>query len=120
MLNDKKQAQIQLEFRKALESADQGEQMLPRDVTTVWKLRIISYGKKEKDSVTLSIWRPSSDLCSLLAEGKRYRIYHLTTSQPKSKCGRANIQLTATKKTQYQQLPVQTFHDNVLILMNAY
>ncbi|XP_062957618.1 breast cancer type 2 susceptibility protein [Cynocephalus volans] len=85
MLNDKKQAQIQLEFRKAMESAEQG---LSRDVTTVWKLRIISYEKKEKDS-----------------EGKRYRIYHLATSKSKSKSGRANIQLSATRKTQYQQLP---------------
>lgn len=50
MLNDKKQAQIQLEFRKAVESAKKGEQMLSRDVTIVWKLRIISYEKKEKDS----------------------------------------------------------------------
>ncbi|XP_031321715.2 breast cancer type 2 susceptibility protein [Camelus dromedarius] len=105
MLNDKKQAQIQLEFRKAMASAGQGEQILPRDVTTVWKLRIISYKKKEKDSVILSIWRPSSDLYSLLTEGKRYRIYHLAASKSKSKSERANIQLTATKKTQYQQLP---------------
>ncbi|XP_072832200.1 breast cancer type 2 susceptibility protein [Vicugna pacos] len=105
MLNDKKQAQIQLEFRKAMASAEQGEQILPRDVTTVWKLRIISYKKKEKDSVILSIWRPSSDLYSLLTEGKRYRIYHLAASKSKSKSERANIQLTATKKTQYQQLP---------------
>ncbi|NP_001006654.2 breast cancer type 2 susceptibility protein [Canis lupus familiaris] len=105
MLNDKKQAQIQLEFKKAMESAEQGEQILPRDVTTVWKLRIISYRKKEKDSVTLSIWRPSPDLYSLLIEGKRYRIYHLAASQSKSKSGKANTQLTATKKTQYQQLP---------------
>ncbi|KAB1267755.1 Breast cancer type 2 susceptibility protein [Camelus dromedarius] len=88
MLNDKKQAQIQLEFRKAMASAGQGEQILPRDVRTVWKLRIISYKKKEKDS-----------------EGKRYRIYHLAASKSKSKSERANIQLTATKKTQYQQLP---------------
>lgn len=50
MLNDKKQAQIQLEFRKAVESAEQGDQVSPRDVTTVWKLRIISYEKKGKDS----------------------------------------------------------------------
>ncbi|XP_004435415.1 PREDICTED: breast cancer type 2 susceptibility protein [Ceratotherium simum simum] len=105
MLNDKKQAQIQLEFRKAIESAEQGEQILSRDVTTVWKLRIISCEKKEKDSVLLSIWRPSSDLYSLLTEGKRYRIYHLATSKSKSKSEKANIQLTATKKTQYQQLP---------------
>uniref|UniRef100_A0A4X1TE88 Tower domain-containing protein n=1 Tax=Sus scrofa TaxID=9823 RepID=A0A4X1TE88_PIG len=105
LLNDKKQAQIQLEFRKAMQSAEQGEQILPRDVTPVWKLRIISYNKKEKDSVILSIWRPSSDLCSLLTEGKRYRIYHLTAAKSKSKSERANIQLTATKSTQYQQLP---------------
>ncbi|XP_055100853.1 breast cancer type 2 susceptibility protein isoform X2 [Symphalangus syndactylus] len=89
MLNDKKQAQIQLEIRKAMESAEQKEQGLSRDVTTVWKLRIVSYSKKEKDS-----------------EGKRYRIYHLATSKSKSKSERANIQLAVTKKTQYQQLPV--------------
>ncbi|KAK2488742.1 hypothetical protein MC885_006366 [Smutsia gigantea] len=88
MLNDKKQAQIQLEFTKAMESAEQGEQILSRNVTIVWKLRIISYEKKEKDS-----------------EGKRYRIYHLATSKSKSKSERTSIQLTATKKTQYQQLP---------------
>lgn len=50
MLSDKKQAQIQLEFQKAVESARRGEQMSLRDVTAVWKLRIISYEKKEKDS----------------------------------------------------------------------
>lgn len=50
MLNDKKQAQIQLEFRKAMESAGQGECGLSRDVTAVWKLRIITYDKKEKNS----------------------------------------------------------------------
>uniref|UniRef100_A0A8C4MS74 BRCA2 DNA repair associated n=1 Tax=Equus asinus TaxID=9793 RepID=A0A8C4MS74_EQUAS len=105
MLNDKKQAQIQLEFRKAVASSGQGEQILSRDVTTVWKLRIISYEKKQKDSVLLSVWRPSSDLYSLLTEGKRYRIYHLTTSKSKSRSERANIHLTATKKTRYQQLP---------------
>ncbi|XP_037655753.1 breast cancer type 2 susceptibility protein isoform X2 [Choloepus didactylus] len=105
LLNDKKQAQMQLELRKAIESAEQGVQGLSRDVTTVWKLRIISYERKQKDSVILSIWRPSSDLYSLLTEGRRYRIYHLATSKSKSKSGRVNIQLTATKKTQYQQLP---------------
>nr|XP_012320951.1 breast cancer type 2 susceptibility protein isoform X2 [Aotus nancymaae] len=105
MLNDKKQAQIQFEIRKAMESAEQKEQGLSRDVTTVWKLRIVSYSKKAKDSVILSIWRPSSDLYSMLTEGKRYRIYHLATSKSKSKSERASIQLVATKKTQYQQLP---------------
>ncbi|XP_012665452.1 breast cancer type 2 susceptibility protein [Otolemur garnettii] len=105
MLNDKKQAQIQLEFRKAMESAEQGEQGLSRDVTTVWKLRIISCAKEETDSVTLSIWCPSTELYSLLTEGKRYRIYHLAASKSKIKSEKANIQLAATKKTQYQELP---------------
>ncbi|XP_023596105.1 breast cancer type 2 susceptibility protein [Trichechus manatus latirostris] len=105
MLNDKKQAQIQLEFRKAVESAEQGEPALSRDVATVWKLRIVSYEEKEEDSVILSIWRPSSDLFSLLTEGMRYRIYHLAASKSKSKSERASVQLTTTKKTQYQQLP---------------
>lgn len=50
MLNDKKQAQMQLEFTKAVGSAEQGEQILSRNVTSVWKLRIISYEKKEKNS----------------------------------------------------------------------
>nr|AAC23702.1 BRCA2 [Mus musculus] len=106
MLNDKKQARIQSEFRKALESAEK-EEGLSRDVTTVWKLRVTSYKKKEK-SALLSIWRPSSDLSSLLTEGKRYRIYHLAVSKSKSKFERASIQLTATKRTQYQQLPVSS------------
>lgn len=56
-------------------------------------------------TVILSVWRPSSDLYTLLTEGKRYRIYHLGTSKSKSKSKKANIQLAATKKTQYQQLP---------------
>ncbi|XP_005387775.1 PREDICTED: breast cancer type 2 susceptibility protein isoform X3 [Chinchilla lanigera] len=110
-LNDKRQAQIQLEFRKAMESAEQGGQGLSRDVTTVWKLRAVSYKRKENYSVILNIWRPSSDLHSLLTEGKRYRIYHLAASKSKSKSERANIQLTATKKTQYQQL---TASDEIL------
>ncbi|XP_042541601.1 breast cancer type 2 susceptibility protein [Dipodomys spectabilis] len=105
MLNDKKQAQIQLEFQKAMESAEKGEERLSRDVTPVWKLCIVSYGEKGRDAVTLSIWRPSSAVLSLLTEGNRYRIYHLATSKSKCKSERANIQLAATKRTQYQQLP---------------
>ncbi|XP_015861263.1 breast cancer type 2 susceptibility protein isoform X2 [Peromyscus maniculatus bairdii] len=103
MLNDKKQAQIQSEFQKALEAAEQ-EEGLSRDVTPVWKLRVTSYEGEEKSSL-LSIWRPSSDLQSLLTEGKRYRIYHLAVSKSRSKFERLSIQLTATKRTQYQQLP---------------
>ncbi|KAL1768376.1 breast cancer type 2 susceptibility protein isoform X1 [Sigmodon hispidus] len=106
MLNDKKQAQLQSEFRKALESAEQ-EEGLSRDVAPVWKLRVASYKKKGKSSL-LSIWRPSSDLHSLLTEGKRFRIYHLAVSKSRSKFERFSIQLTATKRTRYQQLPASS------------
>uniref|UniRef100_G5E764 BRCA2 DNA repair associated n=1 Tax=Loxodonta africana TaxID=9785 RepID=G5E764_LOXAF len=112
VLNDKKQAQIQSEFRRAVGSAEPGGPGLSRDVAAVWKLRVVTYEKKGKDSVILSVWCPSSDLCSLLTEGRRYRIYHLATSKSKSKSERANIQLTATKKTQYQQLPAS---DEILL-----
>ncbi|XP_052024680.1 breast cancer type 2 susceptibility protein isoform X2 [Apodemus sylvaticus] len=106
MLNEKKQARIQSAFRKALESAEQ-EEALSRDVSTVWKLRVTNYKKRGK-SALLSIWRPPSDLSSLLSEGKRYRIYHLAVSKSKSKFEQPNIQLTATKRTQYQQLPASS------------
>ncbi|XP_036603873.1 breast cancer type 2 susceptibility protein [Trichosurus vulpecula] len=106
MLNDKKQAQLQSEVRKAVAAAELEEPGLSkRDVTMVWKVRVVNYEKQEH-SVILSIWRPLSDIYSLLKEGNRYRIYHLATSPSKSQFDRARIRLTATKKTQYQQLPV--------------
>ncbi|KAK9402363.1 breast cancer type 2 susceptibility protein [Crotalus adamanteus] len=108
MVNDKRQAQIEAEFRKAVESAEQ-ETNSPcrRDISTIIKLQIVDYGIKEnsKEGI-LNIWRPSSDVCNLLKEGGRYRILHLSASHSKGKLKTNNIQLTATKKTQYLQLPV--------------
>ncbi|KAG8136815.1 hypothetical protein E2320_005372 [Naja naja] len=48
MVNDKRQAQIEAEFRKAVESAEQ-EKNSPcrRDVSNIIKLRIVDYGTKE-------------------------------------------------------------------------
>lgn len=48
MVNDKRQAQIEAEFRKAVESAEQ-ETNSPcrRDVSTIIKLQIVDYGTKE-------------------------------------------------------------------------
>ncbi|NXT57894.1 BRCA2 protein, partial [Pluvianellus socialis] len=108
LMNDKKQTQIQEEFKKALESAEHEENgCSKRDVSTVWKLCVVDYRKQEKHKgVMLSIWRPVLDVCSLLKEGSRYRIYQLLTSQSKGRSDSTNIQLTATKKTQYLQLPV--------------
>ncbi|XP_056184670.1 breast cancer type 2 susceptibility protein [Falco biarmicus] len=108
LMNDKKQTQIQEEFKKALESAEQEENGgSKRDVSAVWKLCVVDYRKQEKHKgVILTIWRPLLDVCSLLKEGSRYRIYQLSTSQSKGRSDSANIQLSATKKTQYLQLPV--------------
>ncbi|NXA37572.1 BRCA2 protein, partial [Eudromia elegans] len=107
VLNDKKQAQIQAEFKKAVEAAEQDEHgCSKRDVSAVWKLRVVDYRKQEKHhGVMLSIWRPLLDVCSLLKEGSRYRIYQLLASHSKGRSDPAKIQLTATKKTQYLQLP---------------
>lgn len=55
---------------------------------------------------TLNIWRPSQDLYGLLREGHRYRAYHLATSEGKKRSGIAHIQLTATKKTFFQEVEV--------------
>ncbi|XP_074940879.1 breast cancer type 2 susceptibility protein isoform X1 [Phalacrocorax aristotelis] len=108
LMNDKKQTRIQEEFKKALESAEQEENgCSKRDVSTVWKLYVVDYRKQEKHKgVILSIWRPLLDVCSLLKEGSRYRIYQLSASQSKGRSDSTNIQLTATKKTQYLQLSV--------------
>lgn len=47
-INDKKQALIQAEFRKAIESTEQGSGgCTRREVTPVWKMRIVDY--KEQD-----------------------------------------------------------------------
>ncbi|NXB32579.1 BRCA2 protein, partial [Eulacestoma nigropectus] len=108
LMSDKKQTQLQEQFKKALESAEQEENgCYKRDVSAVWKLYVIDYRKQEKHKgAVLSIWRPLPDVCSLLKEGARYRIFQLTASQSRGRADSTNIQLTATKKTQYLQLSV--------------
>ncbi|XP_056417862.1 breast cancer type 2 susceptibility protein isoform X2 [Hyla sarda] len=110
LLNDTRQAQIQAEFRKAIESSEQeAGSTTRRDVTPVWKIRIVDY--KDHDSTSaymLNIWRPLPDVVSLLKEGGRFRIYQLAASQSRGKSDTGAVQLTATKKTQFQQLqPLQ-------------
>ncbi|KAF4788054.1 hypothetical protein TURU_164189 [Turdus rufiventris] len=108
LMNDKKQTQMQEQFKKALESAEQEENgCYKRDVSAVWRLYVIDYRKQEKlRGAVLSIWRPLPDVCSLLKEGARYRIFQLSASQSRGRADSTNIQLTTTKKTQYLQLPV--------------
>ncbi|XP_039422142.1 breast cancer type 2 susceptibility protein isoform X4 [Corvus cornix cornix] len=108
LMKDKKQTQMQEQFKKALESAEQEENgCYKRDVSAVWKLYVVDYRKQEKyKGAVLSIWRPLPDVCSLLKEGGRYRIFQLAASQSRGRADSTNIQLTATKKTQYLQLSV--------------
>ncbi|XP_075707817.1 breast cancer type 2 susceptibility protein isoform X2 [Rhinoderma darwinii] len=109
-VNDKRHAQIQAEFRKAIESSEQeAGSCTRRDVTPVWKIRIVDYkGRDFTSAYTLNIWRPLHDVVSLLKEGSRFKIYQLAASQSKGKSDTSAVQLTATKKTQFQQLqPLQ-------------
>lgn len=54
----------------------------------------------------LNLWRPSSDLQSLLKEGCRYKVYNLVASAVQKRSGIETLQLTGTKKTQFQDLQV--------------
>uniref|UniRef100_A0A8C5QT61 Tower domain-containing protein n=1 Tax=Leptobrachium leishanense TaxID=445787 RepID=A0A8C5QT61_9ANUR len=116
--NDKKQAQIQTEFRKAIESSEQAATgCAKREVTPVWKICIVDY--KDQETYTLNIWRPLPDVLSLLKEGNRFKIYNLAASQSKGKSDTADVQLTATKKTQFQQLQVSYMLVQTYIARNA-
>ncbi|NXO66646.1 BRCA2 protein, partial [Phainopepla nitens] len=108
LMNDKKQTQMQEQFKKALESAEQEENgCYKRDVSAVWRLYVVDYRRQEKHKgAVLSIWRPLPDVCSLLKEGARYRIFQLSATQARGRAESTNIHLTATKKTQYLQLSV--------------
>lgn len=49
LMNDRKQTQIQEQFKKALESAEQEENgCYKRDVSAVWRLYVVDYRKQEK------------------------------------------------------------------------
>ena len=62
----------------------------------------------------LSIWRPSMDLQSFLREGCRYRAHHLSTSEGRKRSGGGSVQLTTTKRTQFQGMQVLRFQMLVL------
>uniref|UniRef100_A0A674D1J0 BRCA2 DNA repair associated n=1 Tax=Salmo trutta TaxID=8032 RepID=A0A674D1J0_SALTR len=106
-VGERRQAALQERFRQALESTQEGEggSCHNRDVTAIWKLSVADSRAKPGSNVyLLNIWRPSMDLQSLLKEGCRYRAYQLSTSEGKKRAGNTSIQLTATKKTQFQNL----------------
>ncbi|KAK2831695.1 hypothetical protein Q7C36_016781 [Tachysurus vachellii] len=105
VLTERKRAELQDRVHKAVQEAEGG--CANRDVTPVWKLSIADANDLHSSCVyTLNIWRPSLDLQSLLREGCRYKAYHLATSETKKRSGTSNIQFTATKKTQFQDIEV--------------
>ncbi|XP_067306546.1 breast cancer type 2 susceptibility protein [Pseudorasbora parva] len=107
-LGERSQAELQERVQKAVMEVQEAEGGCPnRDVTPVWKLSITDANDLQNDCVyMLNIWRPSRDLYGLLREGRRYRAYHLATSEGKKRSGIAHIQLTATKKTLFQDIEV--------------
>ncbi|XP_036393591.1 breast cancer type 2 susceptibility protein [Megalops cyprinoides] len=105
-LGQERQARLQEQFRRALEEAQEGEGVCSnREVTPVWKLSVCDGSDQQSSRVCLlNIWRPSMELRSLLKEGSRYRVYQLATSEGKKRAGKAAVQLTATKKTKFEQI----------------
>uniref|UniRef100_A0A8C7YLQ7 Tower domain-containing protein n=1 Tax=Oryzias sinensis TaxID=183150 RepID=A0A8C7YLQ7_9TELE len=108
-LMERKQAELQDRYHRALEEDDQEIKCPKRDVTPVWRLSVAdSLGPPS--FYQLSLWRPSSDVESLLKEGGRYKVYNLATAEGKKRSSHETVQLTGTKKTQFQvlQVPKQT------------
>ncbi|KAF7643381.1 hypothetical protein LDENG_00240480 [Lucifuga dentata] len=105
-LMEKRQAELQERCRRAVQQAeDDGSSCTKRDVTPVWRLCIADSTDRPGSGVyQLNIWRPSSDLQALLKEGHRYKVYNVATSDGKKRGGKAAVQLSATKKTQFQDL----------------
>ncbi|KAM9318754.1 breast cancer type 2 susceptibility protein [Pholidichthys leucotaenia] len=105
-LMEKEQAHLQERYRRALEADDNEINCPKRDVTPVWRLSLGDSMDQSGRVYQLNLWRPSSDLQSLLKEGCRYKVYNLTTSDGRKRSGFEGVQLTGTKKTQFQELQV--------------
>uniref|UniRef100_A0A3Q3A225 BRCA2 DNA repair associated n=2 Tax=Kryptolebias marmoratus TaxID=37003 RepID=A0A3Q3A225_KRYMA len=103
-LMEKMQVELQDRYRRALEADDNKLSCPKRDVTAVWRLYIADSKAQSNRVYQLNLWRPSSDLQSLLKEGCRYKVYNLVASCGKKRSGIETVQLTGTKKTQFQDL----------------
>ncbi|XP_078258485.1 breast cancer type 2 susceptibility protein [Rhinoraja longicauda] len=105
LLKEQEKMQIEAEFKKALENAQGDNSCIKRNVSPLWKLCVMDYKCQDSSAVyMLSIWRPIAELHSLLKEGGRYRICYLSATTCKGRHSHVDLQLTATKKTRYQQL----------------
>ncbi|XP_029026126.1 breast cancer type 2 susceptibility protein isoform X2 [Betta splendens] len=103
-LIEKKQAEMQDRYRRAVEAEDTEGICPKRDVTPVWRLYVADSMDHPGSVYQLNLWRPSSDLQSLLKEGCRYKVFNLSTSDGKKRSSIEMIQLTGTNKTQFQNL----------------
>ncbi|XP_070399636.1 breast cancer type 2 susceptibility protein isoform X2 [Nothobranchius furzeri] len=103
-LMDKRQAELQDRYRRALDAEGDEKGCPKRDVTPVWRLSVADSRVQHSSVYQLNLWRPSSDLQSLLKEGCRYKVYNLVASDGKKRSGIETVQLTGTKKTQFQDL----------------
>ncbi|XP_078603225.1 uncharacterized protein LOC144877195 [Branchiostoma floridae x Branchiostoma japonicum] len=102
-LQEDQQGELQAEFRKALQQLDD-EIPVQRNVVAMYRVRLADYQKKESGNteLTLTVWRPTDHVIDLLKEGKRLKIFHLSTS-----AARNQVQLASTRTTRYQDLPVK-------------
>ncbi|XP_054884160.1 breast cancer type 2 susceptibility protein [Poeciliopsis prolifica] len=105
-LMEKKQAELQDRCRRALDAEDNEMSCPKREVTPVWRLCIADSRIQSSCVYQLNLWRPSSDLQSLLKEGRRFKVYNLVASDGKRRSSVETVQLTGTKKTQFQELQV--------------
>ncbi|XP_066287790.1 breast cancer type 2 susceptibility protein homolog [Branchiostoma lanceolatum] len=102
-LQAEQQGELQAEFRKALQQLDD-EIPVQRNVVAMYRVKLADYKKKEAGNteLTLTVWRPTDHVMDLLKEGKRLKIFHLSTS-----AARNQVQLASTRTTRYQDLPVK-------------
>ncbi|XP_014892348.1 breast cancer type 2 susceptibility protein [Poecilia latipinna] len=105
-LMEKKQAELQDRYRRALDAEDNETSCPKRDATPVWRLCVADSMTQSSCVYQLNLWRPSSDLQSLLKEGRRFKVYNLVASDGKKRSSVETVQLTGTKKTQFQELQV--------------
>ncbi|XP_028321450.1 breast cancer type 2 susceptibility protein isoform X2 [Gouania willdenowi] len=109
-LMDKKQAELQDRYRRALEvEGNEGNELSfpKRDVTTVWRLCFTDAVLQSSRVYQLNLWRPPSDVQSLLKEGSRYKVYNLSTTEGKKRSCVESLQFTGTKKTRFEEMQVR-------------
>ncbi|KAM4589942.1 breast cancer type 2 susceptibility protein [Fundulus diaphanus] len=103
-LMEKKQAALQDRYRRALDAEDSEMSCPKRDATPVWRLCVADSSVQSSCVYQLNLWRPSSDLQSLLKEGCRFKVYNLVASDGKKRSSVDTVQLTGTKNTKFQEL----------------